>query len=150
MNDSVKSWVFVSVQAILLILLIFLTNSVTKVSDIQLFVGNFLKLLGGLLLFISFYDLRKSLTALPQPTKNGVLQVRGLYKYVRHPMYGAVLTLSTGIAVSSGSLVKYLLVICLFILFNYKARYEEELLLAKYPGYKAYTKKTRRFIPLNK
>jgi protein-S-isoprenylcysteine O-methyltransferase Ste14 len=81
------------------------------------------------------------------PTKRGVLQVHGLYKFVRHPMYVGVLTLSLGIAMSGGGFFKYALVLALYILFRFKARYEETLLIAKYPDYKAYMHKTGRFIP---
>lgn len=147
MSDSVKSWLFVSVQALLLILLIFLTNGkATPVHSIVL-VGRCIEIIGFIILLVSLYDLRKSLTALPLPKENGELQIRGLYKYVRHPMYVGVLMLSLGIAVSSGSVAKYLLVIALYFLFSFKARYEERLLLEKYPGYKAYIRKTRRFVP---
>lgn len=147
MNDRIKSWLFVSVQAVLLLLLVFFTNSATPPPQTIYFVGRALEVIGIVILLISFYDLRKSLTALPLPKENGTLQIHGLYKYVRHPMYVGVLTLSLGIAVASGSLLKYLLVLGLYILFSFKSRYEEKLLLAKYPGYKAYMKKTHRFLP---
>lgn len=146
-NDHIKSWLFVSAQALLLVLLVFLSNSnAAPIRSVEL-TGKFIEFTGIIILLISFYDLRKSLTALPLPKENGVLQIRGLYKYVRHPMYVGVLILSLGIAVSSGSVIKYLLVLALYILFSFKARYEEKLLLAKYPGYKAYMRRTHRFIP---
>lgn len=147
MNDTLKSWLFVVIQAILLALLIFFTNSSTPPSHIIGLIGRAIEVLGLVILLISFYDLRKSLTALPMPIKSGVLQVRGLYKYVRHPMYVGVLTLSLGLAVSGGNIQKYLLVIALYVLFSFKARYEERLLIAKYPNYKQYMHDTPRFIP---
>ncbi len=150
MNDRIKSWLFVVVQAALLILLVFFTDTTTKPPDSVVFIGSILKVIGGLILLISLYDLRKSLTALPLPVKNGVLQIHGLYYFVRHPMYVGVLTLSLGIAVSGGSIQKYLLVLGLFVLFHYKAKYEESLLLVKYPRYKKYIQTTRRFIPIKK
>jgi protein-S-isoprenylcysteine O-methyltransferase Ste14 len=147
MNDTTKSWLFVVVQAFLLVLLIFLTDSRANPSSTLQVIGNVIKFVGVVLLLISFYDLRKSLTALPLPKKNGVIQVRGLYKFVRHPMYVGVLVLSLGITVSSGSILKYGILAALYGLFSVKARYEERLLLAKYPGYKAYIAKTPRFVP---
>jgi protein-S-isoprenylcysteine O-methyltransferase Ste14 len=141
---------FVAVQGILLVLLVFFTNSPNAPENYIVMAGNVLKILGFVILFISIYDLRKSLTVLPTPKENGVLQVRGLYKYVRHPMYVGVLTLSLGIAVSSGSILKYLIVFALYVLFSLKANYEEKLLSSKYPDYKSYMKKNRRFIPIRK
>jgi protein-S-isoprenylcysteine O-methyltransferase Ste14 len=147
MSDTIKSWLFVSVQALLLALLLFFTNAKTTPVHSVVLAGRFIELIGFIILLVSFYDLRKSLTALPLPKENGELQIHGLYKYVRHPMYVGVLMLSLGIAVSSGSVIKYLLVLALYILFSFKARYEEKLLLEKYPGYKAYMRKTHRFVP---
>ncbi len=147
MNDRTKAWLFVSVQALLLVLLIFIADQNAAPTDTEVLAGRFIQILGSIVLLLSLYDLRKSLTALPTPKDNGVLQIRGLYRYVRHPMYVAVLTLSVGIAVSSGSVVKYVLVLALYILFSFKARYEEKLLIAKYPGYSSYARRTNRFIP---
>lgn len=146
-NHRLKSWLFVSVQAILLVMLVLFSFPDATPAHSTVVAGRVIELLGIIILFVSFYDLRKSLTALPLPKEHGVLQIRGLYRYVRHPMYVAVLTLSLGIAVSSGAYQKYLLVLGLYILFSFKARYEEKLLSAKYPGYQAYMKKTPRFIP---
>lgn len=147
MNDTNKSWLFVLVQAILLVLLIFFTNGQLSVSKIIKILGLTIEFLGVIILLISFYDLRKSLTALPLPKQNGVMQIGGLYKYVRHPMYVGVLILSIGITIGGNSIAKYFILVGLFVLFNVKARYEETLLIAKYPGYKTYMLKTPRFIP---
>ncbi len=147
MSDRLKSWVFVIIQAALLVLLIFFTNSVARPEPLVILIGKAIEALGAGILLASFYYLRKSLTALPLPKEGGVLQVRGLYKYVRHPMYLGVLTLSLGIAISGGTVQKYILVVGLLILFIFKARYEEELLLRKYPGYKNYKEQTPRFFP---
>ena len=146
MNDKIKSWLFVSVQAILLLILIFIPYPETKPVSSVVFIGQFIESIGIIVLIFSLYDLRKSLSALPLPKKNGVLQVNGLYRYLRHPMYIGVLTLSLGIAISSGSALKFFIVISLYVLFSLKASYEEKLLIAKYPGYKSYMHKTRSFL----
>jgi len=146
-NKTIKSWAFVTVQAVLLVALIFLTDGNQYNPANVVLTGKIIQIFGAVILLISFYDLRKSLTALPMPKDNGVLQVHGLYRFVRHPMYVGVLVLSLGIAVAGGNLEKYVLVICLYILFSYKARYEEKLLAEKYSGYEKYMKNTPRFLP---
>ena len=146
-SDTVKSWLFVTIQGILLVLLVFFTNATSSPPRTLKIIGNVVELIGLVVLLISFYDLRKSLTALPLPKKHGVLQVRGLYKFVRHPMYVGVLVLSLGISIAGNSIAKFLILLALFILFNLKARYEENLLVAKYLGYKEYMKATPRFVP---
>lgn len=146
-GDVVRSWIYVAVQAVLLALLIFFTDSATTPPPIVVIAGRITEVVGAGILLVSLYDLRNSLTALPLPKESGVLRVRGLYRYVRHPMYLGVLTLSLGIAISGGSVQKYILVVGLLILFIFKARYEEELLLRKYPGYKNYKKQTPWLFP---
>lgn len=71
----------------------------------------------------------------------------GCIPVVRHPMYVGVLTLSLGVYVSGNTVLHYLPIAALYALFTYKARYEEQLLIAKYHGYKSYMKRTPRFIP---
>jgi protein-S-isoprenylcysteine O-methyltransferase Ste14 len=146
MNDTLKSWLLVIIQGLLLAGLVLASQA----ADTPRFVdvgGRIVQIVGALLLLVAVYNLRKSLTALPLPTKNGQLQVRGLYRYVRHPMYVGVLVLSLGIAISGNTLLHYVLFALLYLLLDYKARYEEQLLAAKYPGYKSYQSKTPRFIP---
>jgi protein-S-isoprenylcysteine O-methyltransferase Ste14 len=146
MNDVIKSWLFVLVQGALLVALLFMPSAPDVPRPLAI-IGEGVQLIGVIVLILSLYDLRKSLTALPLPTRNGQLQVRGLYRFVRHPMYVGVLTLSLGVAISGNTLLHYLLVAALYALFTYKARYEEQLLITKYPGYSSYMKKTPRFIP---
>ena len=129
-----------------MVTLFFFTKS-SGAPDGVIIVGEAIQLVGIIILILSLYDLRKSLTALPMPTKKGQLQVHGLYRYVRHPMYVGVLALSLGVAVAGNTWQHYLLFAALYALFHYKARYEETLLVAAYPGYKAYMQKTPRFIP---
>lgn len=147
MNNKQKSWAFVCIQALLLFALLVLKSPDAVPADEIVAIGRAIELIGLVLLVISLYDLRKSLTALPMPVKDGSLQVHGLYRFVRHPMYVAVLILALGIAITSGLFIKYLLVFALLILFHYKAKFEEKLLIKKYPSYTEYMNKTPRFIP---
>ncbi|GAC1386502.1 MAG: hypothetical protein NVS1B7_4580 [Candidatus Saccharimonadales bacterium] len=148
--NQMIAWSYVVIQAGILALLIFLNSSfgfeVTKFRAL----GSILELLGGAGILLSAITIRSSLTAVPLPKKHGKIGTTGLYKYVRHPMYSSVLFLSLGIALHSGSTLKYLLVIGLFVLFIYKSRYEEHYLRLKYPGYVEYAKRTPRFIPFTK
>ena len=154
-NDNTKpnklvALSYVIVQAIILILLIF--ANMTLGLSIRKFVlfGSALEWAGIVGIFISAYSIRTSLTAMPLPKEHGKLATDGLYKFVRHPMYTSVLVFSLGLALSSGEVYKYLLVISLYVLFNYKTRYEEVYLARKYAGYKEYSKSTPRFIPFTK
>ena len=147
MSDTAKSWLFVTVQAILLVALVILPNPAPTASHVVLAVRTIVEIIGSSILALSLYDLRRSLTVMPVPVPHGQLQIHGLYRWVRHPMYTGVMTLSLGIAIGSNYWLKYAIVFGLVLLFNFKARFEESLLRAKYPGYAAYMRRTPRFLP---
>jgi protein-S-isoprenylcysteine O-methyltransferase Ste14 len=146
-RNKLHSWSFVAVQGFILILLIFTSSGFGPSSFSSNTIGRVLQLAGWVAIIVSAFNIRSVLTVEPLPRENGKLSTHGLYKYVRHPMYSGVLILSLGIAVTSGSLFKYLLVIFLLVLFFYKSSYEEKFLRAQYPEYEKYAKKTPRLFP---
>jgi protein-S-isoprenylcysteine O-methyltransferase Ste14 len=148
--NKLHAWGFVAVQAAILSLLVFLDNDFgLKITRLE-FIGTLLEWLGGIGILLSAITIRSSLTAVPLPKEHGRLGTTGLYKYVRHPMYTSVLVLSLGIALLSGSIVKYVLVAGLYMLFYYKSKYEEQYLRQKYSDYGQYAEHTGRFIPFIK
>lgn len=147
---KIQSWTFVVVQAIILGLLVFMDADFGLTVRRLEVVGTLFEWIGGIGILLSAVTIRSSLTVAPLPKESGKLGTSGLYKYVRHPMYSSVLLLSLGIALLSGSLVKYLLVVCLYALFYYKSRFEERYLRQKFNNYEDYAKSTSRFIPFTK
>lgn len=87
------------------------------------------------------------LTPFPKPVAEGELQQHGVYRYVRHPIYGGVLLLclAWAFATSPVALVPTTL---LALLFEGKRHREEAWLAETYPGYEDYRRRVRRrFIP---
>lgn len=148
--NKVPAWSYVLVQAVLLALLVFFDRNVGPQIHRFDYLGSPFEWLGIVGVLVCAASLRKSLTALPIPKDEGELSTGGLYRYVRHPMYSSVLLLALGIALNSGSVIKYFLVICLYVLFHFKSVYEEKYLRLKYPEYAEYSAQTPRFIPLTK
>src|SRR4051812_2760052 len=68
--------------------------------------------------------LGESLTPLPEPNGAGMV-ARGPYRWVRHPMYTALVVICLGVAVGSGALWCYVSVVFLAAFFELKTRYEE-------------------------
>jgi len=85
--------------------------------------------------------------AFPRPSRDAVLVDRGAYRRVRHPIYAGLVLLALGWSLARGSAVGLGLVVVLAVFLDLKARREEALLTAAFPGYGQYRDRTRRFIP---
>jgi len=83
----------------------------------------------------------------PMPKDDGRLVTRGVYRHLRHPMYTAIVLVVIGIGLRQPSLVVVAAGIALVILLLAKARFEERLLVARYPDYAEYRRHTWGLIP---
>ena len=93
-------------------------------------------------------QMRQYISAHPAPAPGASLLQDGIYRLVRHPMYGGVILMAAAIAVFDVNPGALALTVVLAAVFNGKARYEESLLAATFLGYEDYrTRVTRRFIP---
>ncbi|MGO9009908.1 MAG: methyltransferase family protein [Bryobacteraceae bacterium] len=90
---------------------------------------------------------RRSFHAVADPTAGGLV-TNGPYRYIRHPIYAAVLYfLWAGIAahLSVGHAIVALVATAGLAI---RIRAEETLIVGKYPEYAAYASRTRRVVPL--
>lgn len=90
--------------------------------------------------------LGRALTPLPESNGAG-LAAHGVYRWVRHPMYTAVLLGAVGVAMWRGELMVWVWTLVLGVLFEAKSRYEERHLVATYAGYAEYAARTGKFLP---
>jgi protein-S-isoprenylcysteine O-methyltransferase Ste14 len=91
--------------------------------------------------------LGSGLTPLPLPNGAVDLVVRGPYRWVRHPIYTAVIIGLTGIAVRSRTPAAIAVAVLLAAFLAIKARWEEIHLQSAFPGYREYQKTTGRLLP---
>ena len=141
-----KDILLVTIQFILLtIFYIPFFSNVFQTPLIVKYAGVIVSILGFLIILIAILQLSKNLTPFPTPKENGVLINTGLYKYVRHPIYSGIFLAAIGIALYTGSYWQLVISLMLLILFYYKSKYEESLLIEKYNEYENYKKGTRRF-----
>ncbi|WP_439558361.1 methyltransferase family protein [Dyadobacter sp.] len=102
---------------------------------------------GVVIILVSIFQIRRSLTPFPSPVKSGKLITTGLYGYIRHPIYSGIILAAAGYGVQAGDISKIAITLLLILLFYFKSQYEEKMLMAFYNDYKQYRSHTYRFFP---
>ncbi len=147
-RDASIAWSFVGVQAVILLAIVALPRNTTWVpGGGAVTIGSSLTAVGVAIGLWSAVFLGRGLTPSPLPNGSTDLVTRGPYTSVRHPMYSAVMLLSIGISVRSGSLAVIVMTTALVVLFSIKSRWEEMHLADSFPGYRRYSETTGRFLP---
>lgn len=147
-SNKNRGVVLVVAQFVLLVLLVilphgnlwFVSEQVGAVVVTVLMVGLFITLLG-------IVSLGNSLTATPLPKKDAVLRTTGMYALVRHPIYSGLMLISLSLMVLSASVWGILACALLFAVLMYKSRFEEKLLIARFPHYASYAARVGRLVP---
>ncbi|MGO4105859.1 isoprenylcysteine carboxylmethyltransferase family protein [Leifsonia sp. YAF41] len=91
--------------------------------------------------------LGSAFTASPIPRENTQLATRGVYGYIRNPIYTGFLTFGLGLTLYGASVWHILLWLALVALLSGKARWEERMLAAAHPTYRDYASRVGRFLP---
>jgi len=104
----------------------------------------------GLLAAWALRHLGSGLTPLPLPNGSVDLITSGPYRWMRHPIYTAVMVGMSGIALRTRSWVPLALTAALVAFLGLKARWEERHLETGFPGYAEYAKTTARFVPIRR
>jgi protein-S-isoprenylcysteine O-methyltransferase Ste14 len=72
----------------------------------------------------------------------------GVFSLVRHPLYLSALLIYVGFFFTTLSLFSFLLLICIFVFYDYIARFEENKLQEAFgEAYTSYKKKTTKWLP---
>lgn len=90
-----------------------------------------------------------SIRSLPASERGNKLSTRGAFKYVRHPLYAAFLSVfNFGLAIYLNSYVFIIWAVLLHPVWHFVVRYEERLMVGLFgEAYLEYQKKTGRFLP---
>ena len=89
-----------------------------------------------------------AVTPFPAPRAASGLQTSGIYRFVRHPMYGGGILIALGWSTIFASVAGVVLTILLAAFAALKAGREELWLEGRFAEYEAYRRRTpRRFLP---
>ena len=138
-----RSYVYVGIQFVCLALLI--TTGPWIAASMEFLV---LEMLG---IFFGFWALLtmklRNLSVLPEIKPNSFLQTGGPYRWVRHPMYSALLLVMLVLVLEEFAYWRGLVWLILSLDLFLKLQYEEELLVKKFFEYRVYQSKTSKLIP---
>jgi protein-S-isoprenylcysteine O-methyltransferase Ste14 len=166
-NDTLKSRLFVAAQFGLLLLLLIWPGSKAGWGSLDFlfeFIGVLFFIGGAVVLVLAIREifnhsvpkiegpwkdriLKSVRVVLPQPMDDAKLVTSGVFRTVRHPIYGGLILIGYGIGVGSGPWPHLMFAIALHAVLHYKANLEEKFLGEKFAEYAAYTLRTNRFFP---
>jgi protein-S-isoprenylcysteine O-methyltransferase Ste14 len=130
MTRQTVGWFLVALQFALLIGLVLLPRR--DPSLLSLAVGVPLIAAGAVLGFAAFRHLGEALTPTPVPIAGAGLRTGGLYRWVRHPIYSAILLMALGYVILMGTWWSALGLVVLLLFFWGKSRWEDRLLHDQY------------------
>ena len=127
---------------------LFLNDVPGRFGPWSVIVGAALMIVAGVLAISAAWLLGGTTTPYPAPLPGGEFVDRGVYRLVRHPMYGGAILGFCGLALFRSSLPDLIFGLALIPFFRAKSGFEEDLLVANYGEYEAYRNRVkRRFIP---
>jgi protein-S-isoprenylcysteine O-methyltransferase Ste14 len=118
-------------------------------AGIRQLAGYLVGMAGAAMIGSGIAELRRAqaLTAVPHPRAEASLVERGVFRFVRHPIYGGLILGALGLAVIRPWVGTFISVVLLVVVLDLKRRREETWLAARFEGYAAYRARTRALIP---
>jgi protein-S-isoprenylcysteine O-methyltransferase Ste14 len=149
-TDLKKGRIFAILQFILIAIILYLSYiNESEIHTYLLFriVGMILILLGIIIGIIAFINFNQIITPNPVPLPTSKLSTKGIYKFIRHPMYLFGIVISVGWCIYFYSFISAILIVLLIIFFIIKINFEEKQLLRKFPEYSEYRDHSYKLLP---
>ena len=109
--------------------------------------GGLLCAIGVAVMLTAIATIRKAVQVAPAPKAGASLVTSGIYKYFRHPIYSAIVLLVIGLFLRKPTLLVGGVGMVVILFLAIKVRFEETLLMTRYPDYAAYKSRTWGVIP---
>lgn len=102
----------------------------------------------GLMVWTLLHNRLGNFNIRPLPKAFGSLVTSGPYRWIRHPMYSAVLLGGAALAWMSDPAPGWAVWTCLALVLWIKSTLEERWMREQHPAYSAYAAQSKRFVPL--
>jgi protein-S-isoprenylcysteine O-methyltransferase Ste14 len=143
MPNRIKSILLVALQFVFILLLL----SGSPLNNIPALAYAFI-MLSILLVLWAIAAMKKSkLRILPEPSPHATLITNGPYRFIRHPMYTAILMGSAGLLIHQFTWLRLSITIALAIVLLVKLTLEERMLQQKFAAYRDYMRRSKKLLP---
>ena len=113
-------------------------KQIIQINYISYFLGILLIIISSIFILIAIKDLGRNLSPFPKPKANSKLVTKGIYRFMRHPMYYSLIIISFGVFLTKLSIYHLCLTITLALLIKFKIILEEQYLKNKFKNYFLY------------
>ena len=118
-------------------------KQIIQVSSFSYLLGFLIIIIACIILLVAINDLGRNLSPFPRPKNNSNLVTKGIYRYMRHPMYYSLVFISFGVFITKLSIYFLFLSTSLVLLIKFKIALEEKYLNDKYKNYLLYKNKVK-------
>ena len=84
---------------------------------------------------------------IPDPRNDASLVKTGPYRWIRHPMYAAILWVMVPMLITDASMTRFAWFLVLLLTLMLKLHYEESLLCRRFEGYADYQQRSHKLLP---
>jgi protein-S-isoprenylcysteine O-methyltransferase Ste14 len=110
-------------------------------------IGDVFCFAGLFLLFGGINRLGRAIQVDPAPRSDATLVTAGIYKWFRHPIYTAIVVIVIGIFLRRPTIAVAIAAAIVIVFLAIKVRFEEKLLMARYPDYSNYKQRSWGLLP---
>jgi protein-S-isoprenylcysteine O-methyltransferase Ste14 len=104
-------------------------------------------LAGLVLLFVGIGGLGRNIQVNPAPKADAVLVTAGVYQWFRHPIYTGIVMIVIGLFLRNPTIAVAIAAAIVIVYLAIKVRFEEKLLVARYPDYSEYRRRSWGLLP---
>ena len=113
-------------------------KKIIQASPFSHLLGSLIIIIAFIIILVSIKDLGRNLSPFPRPIKSSNLVTKGIYRFMRHPMYYSLIFISIGVFIIKLSIYYLFLTISLALIIKFKIALEEKYLMNKFKNYLFY------------